>query len=484
MKRVLFVVELAALVGWVAVAGWATWGGGEDGLPALDVAAIAAGPAEEQWMGLFQSGQHVGYSVSSEAPTADGGRLFQQKMVFKLASMGEVQQILTAGTALTDPEGRVRRFDFVLSAPTRIAGAGEWKDGKIVLDLVQSGTTTRLEFAVPEPPVIGQTFGTVVRGRTLTPGTSWEVPYFDPIQQLNTSARVSVEAPELLPNGDTAYWLRTRVSGFETRRLVGSDGAVLREEGGMGLSAVRMPRGEAIAIDAADPPDLVGLSAVPAEGPPPRGSRSVFEISGIELDRVPSEPPLQTRDGATVVIDVPLDEQLVAGLPIEGAGDTEASLSLPATHPEIVARADALVAGATDRLAAVRAIHAFVASYVQKVPTIGIPNGLEVLRSGRGDCNEHTALFVSLTRAAGIPSRIAAGLVYNASLGDAFYYHAWPEVRLGPTDSSGQPGWVPVDPTLRQFPADASHLKLVTGDLDRQVEIMGVMGRIRVKVVE
>ena len=112
---------------------------------------------------------------------------------------------------------------------------------------------------------------------------------------------------------------------------------------------------------------------------------------------------------------------------------------------------------------------------------MGVPNGLSVLRSGQGDCNEHTALFVSLARAAGIPARIAAGVVYSDRVGDrgAFYYHAWPEVFLG-----GPTGWVPVDPTFGQVPADASHIKLAEGDLDRQVEIMGVMGKLGFTLVE
>jgi transglutaminase-like putative cysteine protease len=82
-----------------------------------------------------------------------------------------------------------------------------------------------------------------------------------------------------------------------------------------------------------------------------------------------------------------------------------------------------------------------------------------------------------------IPARIAAGVVYSdrvpgtAGLG-AFYYHAWPEVRMAPD----QP-WIPVDPTFGQFPADATHVKLVEGDLDRQIEIMAYMGRLGFKVL-
>ena len=65
------------------------------------------------------------------------------------------------------------------------------------------------------------------------------------------------------------------------------------------------------------------------------------------------------------------------------------------------------------------------------------------------------------------PSRIAVGLVY---LRGAFYYHAWPEVYVAEPDGRGL--WLPVDPTLNQFPADATHIRLARGGLDKQAAIL------------
>jgi transglutaminase-like putative cysteine protease len=96
-----------------------------------------------------------------------------------------------------------------------------------------------------------------------------------------------------------------------------------------------------------------------------------------------------------------------------------------------------------------------------------------------GDCNEHTALYVALARAAGIPSRIAVGLVHVRG---AFYYHAWPEVYLaGP---AGRGAWWPVDPTFDQFPADATHVRLTRGGLDRQAALTQVLGRLKIDILE
>ena len=137
----------------------------------------------------------------------------------------------------------------------------------------------------------------------------------------------------------------------------------------------------------------------------------------------------------------------------------------------------------------------YVNALLDKKPTVSLPSAREVLRTRVGDCNEHTALYVAMARALGIPARIAVGLVY---IHGAFYYHAWPEVYL--TDGPGlraegaglkegaglrAPGlWLPVDPTLNEFPADATHLRLARGGLDKQAMILPLIGRLTLDVLE
>ncbi|MEC8193950.1 MAG: transglutaminase-like domain-containing protein, partial [Myxococcota bacterium] len=212
---------------------------------------------------------------------------------------------------------------------------------------------------------------------------------------------------------------------------------------------------------------------------------------GVPSDRIVAQPPQQTVDGDVVTVDMPLLLELpdlaISALPADfQPGDTPpeylgSTPTLPVGHLDIQNAARSIIEGAEHRLDAVRRINDWVFTEVAKEPSVGVPNGLEVLYSKRGDCNEHTALFVSLARAAGIPTRIAAGVVFSERVGPKgqFYYHAWPEVQLG-----GTTDWVAVDPTFGQLPADATHIKLVEGDLDRQVEILGVIGRLELELIE
>jgi transglutaminase-like putative cysteine protease len=105
-----------------------------------------------------------------------------------------------------------------------------------------------------------------------------------------------------------------------------------------------------------------------------------------------------------------------------------------------------------------------------------------VLRTKVGDCNEHTALYVAMARSIGIPARIAVGLTYVRGISGAFYYHAWPEVYIEDGPTRGM--WLPVDPTLNEFPADATHLRLARGGLDKQAAILPMLGHLKMTVLD
>jgi transglutaminase-like putative cysteine protease len=152
---------------------------------------------------------------------------------------------------------------------------------------------------------------------------------------------------------------------------------------------------------------------------------------------------------------------------------------LESDAPEIVEESGKATVGLSSPRARAERLVRHVNALLDKKPTVSLPSAREVLRTRVGDCNEHTALYVALARAAGLPSRIAVGLVH---LHGAFYYHAWPEVYV--EERVGRGLWLPVDPTLNQFPADATHIRLARGGLDRQAVLMGVIGRLKMTVLD
>ena len=49
--------------------------------------------------------------------------------------------------------------------------------------------------------------------------------------------------------------------------------------------------------------------------------------------------------------------------------------------------------------------------------------------------------------------------------------------------AAGRGLWLPVDPTLNQFPADATHLRLTRGGLEKQTAILPLIGHLGIDVV-
>ena len=146
---------------------------------------------------------------------------------------------------------------------------------------------------------------------------------------------------------------------------------------------------------------------------------------------------------------------------------------LQSDHPRIRDHARQILGEENDAYRAILRLKTSVYNEIKKQPTISIPNALEVLSTKKGDCNEHTVLFNAIARAAGIPARTVVGMVY---LRGAFYYHAWSEVWLG--------RWISLDSVLDQFPADVTHIKFVEGEIDRQIDILQLIGNLKIEVLE
>jgi transglutaminase-like putative cysteine protease len=140
--------------------------------------------------------------------------------------------------------------------------------------------------------------------------------------------------------------------------------------------------------------------------------------------------------------------------------------------PEIRAAAVQAVGDASDAFtASTRLVH-FVRQHIRDEYVPSYSNALEALRSARGDCTEHSVLYVGLARAVGLPSRMAVGIAYWPPA-KGFGWHAWDEVKI-----AGK--WVAVDPTWDQPIADATHLKLAAGDPAEQARIVMLLGRLKV----
>ncbi|MEW5909883.1 MAG: transglutaminase-like domain-containing protein, partial [Thermodesulfobacteriota bacterium] len=148
------------------------------------------------------------------------------------------------------------------------------------------------------------------------------------------------------------------------------------------------------------------------------------------------------------------------------------TLFIQSDHNTIKELSKKIAADESNPLMKVRKIAEWINTNIEKKPVLSVPDALSTLTHRMGDCNEHAILFAALSRASGIPTMVETGLVF---LNGRFYYHAWNRVYVG--------RWITVDSLFNQIPADVSHIRLTTGADGSPVDLLGVMGRIRIKVV-
>ena len=98
--------------------------------------------------------------------------------------------------------------------------------------------------------------------------------------------------------------------------------------------------------------------------------------------------------------------------------------------------------GEKDDIEKIYKLAKFVDDYVEDDYESNSLSVFDVIDRKKGDCTEHTELFVNLARAAGFPTREVGGWVYDGI--DKFMPHAWAEVAIKANNNFY---WLPVDPT-------------------------------------
>ncbi len=433
----------------------------------------------QNWMNVNMGGAKIGYTMQSfnNSPL---GYVLKDYSLIRMPLGGTVKEIFLDSYAVLNLDFSLKSFTFgLVSGDYTTDIFGDVKDGKLNIKLKSQNSRSEASFPATRGIYLPSAIPLLASMRGFPAGES-SLPTFDPLSLTMNDLQVTIGSQENV-NTETgtvqAHRLSLFVSGMNSTMWVDRSGHVIREEetGGMVMEATDKEKALDMPSENPQGTDLLADLAVHCKGniPDPRNIKTLrLQIDGVDprLFYLPD-------DFQTVISRNPLVIEIHTGrIDSSALLDTASFLSespfLQVTDPRIVEASSRITKGETSPEAKALSIERWVYESIRKDYTISLPSAIDVLEIRKGDCNEHTTLYTALARAAGLPTKMCIGLVYKDGI---FYYHAWPAVHLN--------GWTPIDPTFGQERADATHIKLTEGGLDRQAELMRVVGKVSITVL-
>lgn len=502
------VVGLVIVIAWLIAAGIYFY----NRMPIFRGSAALAdrsnieGPASrEEWMGLYHRKNKIGYNHYMLKATEDG-YLIKDEMLLRINLLGEIRETRVMLDSRLAGDWVIRDFNIeARSDMMDFAASGVVKDYLIELTVKTAGSEIKESIPFSQKPYLYTTwvFAEELKRQGLEIGSKASLPMFDPVSRSMIAVELEVadkEDIEVYGQVVPAFKIRESFSGQEQWLWLSEDGEVLKEEHESGFMALRESRDQAIAFAEEDPAalDLITTLVVKTNTSLINPRDITFlraKLEKAELTNLDLVSDGQANSGREVTViskkeDIPETgyqlpfDSAFPGLSEEFSDFLESDLSAQSDDPRIIKAARRAAGRDSDAVSVARKLTGWVSREVRDSMVMSIPSAIEVLEKKRGACKEHTVLYVAMARALGLPARMVSGIVYSEDqLIDGFYYHAWPEVYLA--DENGRGGaWVPVDPTFNQFPADATHIRLKQGGMEKMTPLMGVVGQLEVKIEE
>jgi hypothetical protein len=462
----------------------------EEGAPidSKHVAGTIDSPQRE-WKEIYLKHKKVGYTVSLIKPF-DGGYFVQEEVFLRLNLMGMASAVYTATQCRVDENFLLKNFNFnMTSGVVRFNLSGRVEGDELLLETRKGKTKRTQRIKLSSAPMMGASLGYFLKSRKITVGEEFKVPIFDPSTTAQKEVNVKVVAREPITINRmryNAYRLETEMWGKVLTSWVDESGTTLKEEGFMGFTIVKSNAAAAPRdIDGEGEVDFYDAASIKVERKLPEPSRVNYLKLQLEgINNAALDPDVLTtgrqrfRDGVMEIWREYLPSGVPYDLPFPDHGDgmkvfLKPEFNIESDDKVLIEKARGISGSEKNPLLVSRRLATWVYHNLEKRPVVSVPSALEVLETRVGDCNEHATLLTALLRASGIPARLSIGLVYTRG---KFFYHAWTEAYVGK--------WISMDATLNQMPVDATHIKLVEGNLERQVEIAGLIGKLKLKVLD
>jgi len=461
---------------------------------ALEKTTVMPPEAKDTWMNIYQQGHKIGYTHRTFSRREQGFGL-KEEVFMRIQTMGVVQGISLKTTGALNQDMTLVAFDFDLTSNLfSFHARGKVDKDRLSIVTKVAGDERRYEAPLKEQVQLSQGVFARALQADLKPGQEITLSIFDPMTMGSRPVRLSFEGEEKVTIMNRRQTLKKYAVDFMGARQyawVDKEGDVVREEGILGMALEKTTREDALAgLSARGSADLTDLASVDAQVQVPDPAELKIlqvKLSGIEVGALMLAGGRQTYDRGLLTVNKEIREGSKNGGDVgrakKGSDRTLKNRAsylastpfIQTSDPAIRAQAGSIISRDDGDEQKARKILTWVFKNIEKRPILSVSNAVETLNNRAGDCTEHAVLVAALARAAGIPTLIETGLVYQRG---RFYYHAWNAFWL-----DGWGGWVTADAVMNQLPADVTHLRFVRGEVDKQLDLMGVVGKIKLQVI-
>ncbi len=440
----------------------------------LTLALSAFGFSADEYLGLYMLGQKIGYSsYSSTDDTYEGAPAVRTDSYSLMAAslLGAELKVETNTKTWKDKKGKMLRMTMNINS----AGRNQLVDAKFVgnearIDVDNSGEKSKKTLPVPDGALITDDPLTPFLADGMKPGATKTIYILDPTTVSFVKNEIKVKGPgSTTVNGKQVSG--TVIEIVDPRMTVTvyvtSKGDLIKVDGPLGIEMLPESKEVAMGKRSEEKIDLAESSVIRPDKPIPNPStlsRLVLSVRGADLSRVPSgdnQVATKTDYGWKVDVNPVKLSQTKGGSIAEARKEkpdwVKPDTYIPSNSPAFKELSKSIVNQRTGARDAAFAIQRYV--HAQMKPNAGIGvlrDATEVLKTKEGVCRDYAILTATLMRAAGIPARLASGIV---SPDGTFYYHAWVEIWDG-----GQ--WIGIDSTLPAQQLSAVHVKLAQGTVE------------------
>lgn len=438
--------------------------------------------SQETWMNIYQNDKKIGFVHRSFFKFEDKYH-FNETVFMKISTMGVTQAFNIQTEGVLNHDMSISSFNFNLNSNLfRFNARGNVVKNRLILVTGTPGAQEKSEINLKDIPQISGSIYDAAFNADLEKNIPHDFTIFDPSTLSIKSIKVTRKDDEIIPIMGKRILAKKYCADFMGARScawLSIDGDILKETGILGLSMEKVSRQTAEeGITDQGIVDFTEISSIASNvliDEPEKLKSIKIKINGIGNFTSLNSGRQEFHNNILTIVreKMPLPPKLSNNLPINIAVYLKSDPFMQSDNPYIKAQV-AKIAKLTDSPEQkARKIVSWVYRNIKKKPVFSVPNALEILKIKEGDCNEHSILTAALLRAAGIPAQIETGLVY---LRGRFYWHAWNAIYLGT--------WITADSVFNQMPADVTHIRLARGNSVDQLNLMGVIGKISLEVLE